>query len=187
MSTRLCPKCKTSKPFSSFGKNRSTSTGLQSWCRACRSGEDRRSANLRYRGTHRAELNERSKLYRQENREAMSAYHVAYQKKRAKEDLQYRLRGNLRARLRAAVRQGNKGGSAIRDLGCSIPELINHLESQFLPEMHWSNYGKVWEIDHIIPLASWDLTDPDQCSGACRYTNLRPLPVGENRGRGSEQ
>lgn len=32
-----------------------------------------------------------------------------------------------------------------------------------------------WNIDHIKPLASFDLTDKEQFAQACNYTNLQPL------------
>jgi hypothetical protein len=57
-----------------------------------------------------------------------------------------------------------------------------HLESQFKEGMSWSNYGKQkdnrldsWEIDHIIPISTFDLTDEDQQRKCWHYTNLQPL------------
>ena len=41
--------------------------------------------------------------------------------------------------------------------------------------MTWGNYGKFWEIDHILPLASFDLTDREQFLRSIHWTNLQPL------------
>jgi hypothetical protein len=61
-------------------------------------------------------------------------------------------------------------------IGCSIIKLQSHLESKFQPGMNWGNYGrKGWHIDHIIPLSSFNLSDPDQLKIATHYTNLQPL------------
>jgi len=52
---------------------------------------------------------------------------------------------------------------------------------QFKEGMTWDNHGVVWEIDHIIPLAAFDLTRKDQQMLANHYTNLRPLWKALNR------
>ena len=41
--------------------------------------------------------------------------------------------------------------------------------------MTWENHGEVWEIDHINPCASFDLTDIKQQKQCFHYTNLQPL------------
>jgi hypothetical protein len=44
----------------------------------------------------------------------------------------------------------------------------------------WGNWGPSWHIDHIKPLADFDLTDTQQAKEACHYTNLQPLFAQEN-------
>ena len=63
-------------------------------------------------------------------------------------------------------------------LGCNGATLRAHIEAQFLPGMTWENYGRrgdQWQLDHIIPLADFDLHDPTQAAMASHYTNVRPL------------
>jgi len=96
-------------------------------------------------------------------------------------DPKFKLSITLRTRLNAAIKNGQKIGSAIRDLGCSIEELKYYLESLFQPGMSWDNYGFYgWHIDHKIPLASFDLSDEQQRLKACHYTNLQPLWAKDN-------
>ena len=97
---------------------------------------------------------------------------------------QRKLAKNLRIRLNRALKGGCKNGSAVELLGCSTAEAINHIESMFEPGMSWSNWGE-WHIDHILPLASFDLENAEQLAVACRYTNLRPLWKLDNLRKGA--
>jgi hypothetical protein len=89
--------------------------------------------------------------------------------------------------LHCALRNKSKTGSAVRDLGCTIPELEKHLEAQFQPGMTWDNYGNGgWVIDHIIPLSVWDLEDREQLLHACNWQNLQPLWEKDNISKGNK-
>jgi endogenous inhibitor of DNA gyrase (YacG/DUF329 family) len=59
-------------------------------------------------------------------------------------------------------------------LGCTIEQAKSHIEKQFKLGMTWDNHGVVWEIDHILPLAAFDLARKDQQLIASHFTNLRP-------------
>lgn len=117
----------------------------------------------------------------------------ARQRERYANDPQFRLGLTLRNRLNNALRRvlGDKGGSAIRDLGCSVEELIKHLEYLMEEGMTWDNHGPWhetemrWHIDHIKPLASFDLTDREQFLKACHYTNLQPMWARKNLSKGA--
>ena len=106
---------------------------------------------------------------------------------RYKTDIHYRLKVNLRNRLRHAVKNNQKIGSAVKDLGCTVDKLKSYLESQFTPGMAWSNYGrKGWHIDHIKPLSKFDLTNLEQFKQACHYSNLQPLWAEDNMSKGDK-
>jgi hypothetical protein len=99
-----------------------------------------------------------------------------------------RLKDALRSRVRVALhgykKGSRKGGGAVTDLGCSISQLIVHLENQFSQGMNWDNYGE-WEIDHIQPLSKFDLTDRAQFREAANFQNLQPLWKSDNRRKGA--
>jgi len=128
----------------------------------------------------------KNKIYRKENENQIKLNKKHYRDTHKKEQniwyhknkhrIQFRIIRNLRGRLSQAIKHSYKSGSAIKDLGCSIPELKLHLESKFQSGMTWDNYGKYgWHIDHIKPLSSFDLTNREQVLMACHYTNLQPL------------
>src|SRR5258706_3820855 len=108
----------------------------------------------------------------------------AYDRTYRATNLKRRMADNLRARLRMAIKTNAKIGSAVRDLGCSVSELMAHLEIKFQPGMTWENWGS-WHIDHIKPLASFDLTNREQFLIACHYTNLQPLWASDNLAKGA--
>lgn len=110
------------------------------------------------------------------NKSKRLAYSKKYNKIRKSTDTNFKLACNLRTRLCQAIGSNQKAGSAVRDLGCTIPELKQYLELKFKEGMTWENWGTHgWHIDHIIPLVSFDLTDREQFLKACHYTNLQPL------------
>ncbi len=105
-----------------------------------------------------------------------------YTSNRLIQDPQFKLAYNIRRRLQTALncRQGGKrGGSAVRDLGCSLAEFRVYIEEKFQPGMSWNNWGE-WHLDHIIPLAIFDLTKLGQFREACHYTNYQPLWAHDN-------
>lgn len=64
-------------------------------------------------------------------------------------------------------------------IGCSIEQLLEHLESQFQDGMTWDNYGE-WHIDHIKPCAMFDFTKEEDQRECFHYTNLQPLWAEDN-------
>ena len=149
-----------------------------------------------YRTANIDKIKANDKAYYEANIDKTKAQHKAYyeanrdkikdrQNNRIKTDIQYKLSRRLRSRLYHALQGNQKTGSAVRDLGCSIDELRLYLESKFQSGMSWDNwsfYG--WHIDHIKPLASFDLTDRQQLLLACHYTNLQPLWATDNLSKG---
>lgn len=91
----------------------------------------------------------------------------------------------LDLRMKNAIRRGlrlGKGGQSWKDLvGFSLHELKLHIERQFLPGMTWENMDR-WHIDHILPLASFEFSEPSDpgFKAAWALTNLRPLWAEDN-------
>lgn len=101
-----------------------------------------------------------------------------YKRKHRHTSLKYRLSQALRQRLREVLKGNNKSAHTLELLGCSVEFFKSHLERQFTEGMTWDTYGKgkdKWNIDHITPLASFDLTDEAQLRKAFNYLNTQPM------------
>lgn len=149
-----------------------------------------------YHQDNKQRINQYSKKYRKENVDYFQKYKKKYnqdnklfinrrKKELLKNNIQFKLACSLRSRLNQAIKSNAKSGSAVSDLGCTIAELIAHIESKWLPGMSWDNWGiKGWHIDHIIPLNSVDISDRQQLLKVCHYTNLQPLWAIDNLRKG---
>lgn len=121
---------------------------------------------------------ERIQAIRSKDREAYRALSNRWDKERRIKDPNYRIASNMRSRLSKALKGVIKRSSAVDDLGCSLDEFRLYLESKFEPGMNWDNYGHgvdKWNIDHIEPLSTADLSNPDMQKKLSHYANLRPM------------
>ncbi len=129
----------------------------------------------------------RNKAYYNRHRVKIMKGVVAIHKRRMKTDIGYRIKTYLRTRIWKAVRGVSKHKPTMDLLGCSVEELKDHLERQFKPGMTWLNYGtKGWVIDHIIPLASFNLQNKSELEKAAHHSNLQPMWDMENRKKWSK-
>jgi hypothetical protein len=85
----------------------------------------------------------------------------------------------LRRRFEKVVAGKDKSAWARRLVGCDLSHLQRHLEQQFKPGMSWTNRSQ-WHVDHIKPVAKFDLSDPAQVLECFHFTNLQPLWAKEN-------
>jgi len=119
-----------------------------------------------------------------EKREQRRIYHLnhlkerqLYNKKRELNDPTFKvahlLRSNFRRNL--ALKFNDKKNTRFASLtGYSYGDARKHLEKQFTPNMSWSNYGKVWQIDHVIPLKMFK-TKEQFIKRGWALKNLQPL------------
>lgn len=209
MATKLCKKCDLDRDVEAFARDRSRKDGRHPYCKACQkpsqesyAASHREEARQRANAWHKVngdrtkayranpDVKERRRVYMRDWRQLRAPerreYRSSYERARCASDPVYRLAVNLRKRLGVAIRDGQKAGSAVRDLGCSIPELKSYLESLFQAGMTWDNWSLTgWHIDHVRPLSKFDLADPEQFLQAVHYTNLQPLWAEKNLKKGN--
>jgi len=185
---KICIDCKVEQPTSSYYSHKSNIDGLKKRCKACFAIKNKQNPNRKdnhknfldkhpnYKNEHYRKNIEKSRQYAnnyyRDNKEKIITRELKYKNT----NIQRKLSVILRSRLYAALKNNHKTGSAIKDLGCSIEELKIYLESKFQPGMAWDNWTtNGWHIDHIRPLASFNLSDREDFIKACHYTNLQPL------------
>ena len=63
-------------------------------------------------------------------------------------------------------------------------ELKSNLESKFYDDLSWENYGKKWQIDHIVHVSLFKDDTPFHIANS--LDNLRPLEKITNISRGNK-
>lgn len=187
METRKCKVCNESKELIQFAKKIGKDKHwYKHTCLVCFREKKRADWHLKGRKEGRAIWSktniEKDRAYKKKYRDSHKIEGLAYSKGRRGSDPQFKLIGNLRHRIWLALRGDIKSQRTIELLGCSIDQFKIYLESIWLPNMTWENYGvwkkgsqMTWHIDHIRPCSSFDLTDSKQQKVCFHYSNMQPL------------
>lgn len=187
---KRCKKCEQTKILKSFYFRNDTKK-YRDVCKTCHNKNNRtlyeKNSEIKikyqknYYNKNIKKICQYKKEYNRTHKKKIKEYNAKY-KKEHKNDINMKIATNLRRRINCAIKHNQKSGSAVEDLGCSIKNLKSYFESKFYPNpttnemMSWENYGYYgWHIDHIVPLHTFDLTDPKQFKKATHYTNLQPL------------
>jgi hypothetical protein len=105
---------------------------------------------------------------------------AALQWHRFKDCPEFILKKNARSRMWKLAKGMLKDTRTFEAIGCSIAHFRKWIEDMFQDGMSWDNYGE-WEIDHVRPCASFDLTDRSQFLECFNYRNTRPMWRADNR------
>src|ERR1043165_6157776 len=106
-------------------------------------------------------------------------YNNAYTKARRLYDSEFKLVTNLRARL-GQVLKGKSKSKTRQLIGIDFETFTKWIDFQLEEGMTKENYGTIWHIDHVLPLASFNLLDEDELQKAMIWINLRPLTPFKN-------
>lgn len=122
----------------------------------------------------------------------------AYEVRRLQREPAFRMLKRLRVAFAQALRlygNGRKTASVRVIVGCTMQELVAHLESQWEPWMRWGNHGLIafkktgtaWVVDHIRPCSSFDMSDPIEQAQCFHWSNLQPLEYLANIRKGGQR
>lgn len=183
---KICPRCLVEKSVGDYYLNKNGSR--RSYCKPCYVEYSRSYYLLKLKNNEQYKQDSRE---RKRNDDYIAKRKEWYEKNkdiinkklynRRRCDIQFKLSAEVRTRLNKAIRNKQKVGSAVRDIGCSMSELKLHLEKQFVEGMSWDNWShNGWHIDHIKPLNKFDLEKREQLLEAVNYKNLQPLWAKDN-------
>ena len=68
-------------------------------------------------------------------------------------------------------------------LGCSHSFCKSWIIHQLCGNMTLENYASVWQIDHCLPIASFNSLDEDDMTKCFNWVNLRPMYSTENNSK----
>lgn len=195
MIQKVCGNCKDPKPLDCF-HNDSRTGGKRSVCKICHSKKRKKHyqdtkdhtliKNKEWRQKNKGRMAELMAIWRIEN-PSKNKEAIQRQREKDRQDPLKMLKKCLRQRLLYGLNGKTKNLKTLQYLGCSIEELKFHLEVQFKEGMTWDNRGKGgWEIDHIIPMDSFDLSDEEDIHKCCHFSNLQPLWKTDNLRKGNK-
>ena len=188
---KKCLECKNDKELKYFYKDKSRKDGYTFKCKECiksqsntyylENKESHKNRCIEWQEKHSEEQkhnNKKSYDKLKQNKEWVTnkyTYNKAYQQLKYNKSPEYKLLRILRNRFRTLLKNQIKTHTAINLLGCNIEDFTQHITNQLYPEMSWENHGVIWEIDHIKPCSSFDLTCKIQQKECFHHTNLQPL------------
>lgn len=139
--------------------------------------------------------------WRQRNKEKLAKIALEYKrteagksairsriKTREKTDPAFLITRRIRARIKIALLKAgtNKARKTIEYLGMTGGKFMDYLLSHpnNKGQFNAANYGTTWVVDHIRPIASFDLSDEQQLKQAFHYSNCQPMDPKENLSKG---
>lgn len=58
-------------------------------------------------------------------------------------------------------------------MGLDIETYRNYIELQFTDGLSWSNFGKSWQFEHVIPMNYFDFSNDDDMALCWNFINIR--------------
>lgn len=107
--------------------------------------------------------------------------------KRNSSTINQRIAKSQRKQFRKFKEKKRTVGKLLDWIGADWMTVRRWLEEQFKPGMTCKNYGIRWNIDHIRPLASFNLLDPLQAAQAWHFSNLQPMWIQDNEEKSDKE
>jgi hypothetical protein len=211
---KICCKCKKEQSTNEFGKLKNSKDGFRYDCKTCRKEfreQNRETINAKlndYYTDNKESLLIKNKQYRERNKEAINHQRKEYRnrevvkehnkqkqkeylpirkeriKERRKTDLNFQIQEVVKNKIHKFLK--NRKTSYAELIGCDLEFFKKWMEYRFDKTMCWENFGKQWQIDHILPLSLFDMTNELDKKVCFHWTNLQPLNSVENRSKSNK-
>lgn len=177
-----CTKCNKIKHIDEFNKRTLKSGNIVSRkeCKECKS-----KYNQKYREDNLEDIKEQQKEYCKNNRELKNNYF----NERYQSDENFNISIKLRDKLKRIKRNLVLGkiSQKIFDLcSCENDQFKKWFEYLTNNTLDWSTFNEKYEIDHIIPVSSFDLTIEEEQKKCFKWSNLRIVTKEDNRSKGKK-
>ena len=212
--SKVCYKCKKMQAIEQFGKLNSSKDGRRYDCQTCRKeyrekNRDAINAKLNeYYKANKDDLLIKNKKYREENKDAINQQRQEYRnretvkehikkkqmeylpirkekiKERRKTDLNFQIQEVVKNKIHKFLK--NRKTSYAELIGCDLDFFKKWMEYRFDDTMCWENFGKTWQIDHILPLSLFNMQNKIDQRVCFHWTNLQPLNSIENRAKSNK-
>jgi hypothetical protein len=179
---KTCSRCKENKDVSLFGKK-------SSWCKSCKceyAKEYRLNNQELVRERNREWYEVKGRQHRKEYRQKRLEEERRYENERYHNDPNFRMRKILRTRLIKTIKGIKTSKSLMSYVDVDILTFVKWIEYQWHDNMSWDNYGSLWEVDHVIPCSSYDLTIEDNKKECFHWSNMRPLLKTQNMSKSNK-
>jgi len=141
--------------------------------------------NAQWKASNKDKISEYNKNYSKQNLEKINCKRSEANKVKRKTNPIFVIKARLRNRVWSMLRNKKKSATTEKMLGCSYEFFKTYIEQKFPENMGWHNMGE-WHIDHIKPLASFDLNNVKEQAIAFHYTNHQPLWAKDNIAKGAK-
>jgi len=160
---KTCNICGETKKMQEFYKHPTCTDGRMCRCKAC--------FRLKVKNRYHNDAEHRKKHNKACVKRTMERYYS---------DPVFKIKKLLRSRMSKAMDGNLRTETSMELIGCTPEFLRGYIAARFRKGMRWGIKGS-FEVDHILPISAFDLTDEWQRKKAFHYSNLQPLTREENR------
>ena len=177
---KICKYCEKEQTKENFRKNRQKCLDCERKDgREFRKSEHGKEKSKTWVNNNKKRMQQLQSNHYQNNKEKINAKYV----KRYNSDHFFKIKVNLKSRLNGVLKKNKipKNDRTMDYIGCNIEYIIEWFKFCFDDEMTMKNHGTYWHIDHVIPIATFDLeSDDDEVKSCFSWYNLTPMIGKEN-------